>query len=273
MMAVPPERFETVVDPIDGTTWQIDVGFLESNWRCLWGSGCQGIGPRPAPELQQGCCSVGAELLDEDEANRIASLGAALDPARFQFADWALTNGLFTDAQRRATAVVDGACVFLNRPDFSGGPGCALHLAAVDDGDSPIDWKPSICWQLPLKVDEAGTTKRLRRWRRADWHSAGSSAGEHSAGPSAGEHSAGPSASEHNAGSSASGTEQEAIAWCCTEDRTAEADAYAPDGTAAVIDSLADELRAVVGPEVMVELRRRRRPPREPEADASEAPS
>ena len=27
----------------------------------------------------------------------------------------------------RKTRVVDGACVFLNRPGFSGGAGCALH--------------------------------------------------------------------------------------------------------------------------------------------------
>ena len=51
------------------------------------------------------------------------------------------------------TRVVDGACIFLNRPGFAGGAGCALHLAAVDAGESPIDWKPSVCWQLPIRVD------------------------------------------------------------------------------------------------------------------------
>ena len=47
------------------------------------------------------------------------------------------------------------------------------------------------------------------------------------------------------------GAEGESMAWCCTE----EADAYVGDQP--VIDSLADELRAVVGSSVYVELRRR----------------
>jgi hypothetical protein len=41
------------------------------------------------------------------------------------------------------------------------------------------------------------------------------------------------------------------MAWCCTE----EAEAYVGDEP--VIDSLGDELRAVVGPAVYVELRQR----------------
>ena len=45
-----------------------------------------------------------------------------------------------------ATLVVDDACVFLNRPDFPGGPGCALHRAALDAGERPMDWKPNVCW-------------------------------------------------------------------------------------------------------------------------------
>ena len=28
-----------------------------------------------------------------------------------------------------------------------------LHLAALAHQESPIDWKPSVCWQLPIKVD------------------------------------------------------------------------------------------------------------------------
>ena len=51
----------------------------------------------------------------------------------------------------RNTRVVDGACIFLNRTGFAGGAGCALHLAAFDAGESPIDFKPSVCWQLPIR--------------------------------------------------------------------------------------------------------------------------
>ena len=63
-----PEKFEQFVDPVDGTRWNVDMGFLSSSWRCVWGEGCQGILDDPAEELQQGCCSVGVELFDEEEA-------------------------------------------------------------------------------------------------------------------------------------------------------------------------------------------------------------
>ena len=42
----------------------------------------------------------------------------------------------------RKTRVVDGACVFLNRPGFAGGAGCALHALALRTGRS-IRSRPS----------------------------------------------------------------------------------------------------------------------------------
>jgi len=166
---VEPERYEEVVDPVDGTRWRVDVAFLGSRWRCRWGDGCEGILDRPAPELGQGCCSVGAELLDEEEAMLIGALAATLPPERFQHHEPAAVGGVFADERRRHTRVVDGACIFLNRPGFAGGAGCALHLAALDDGERPMDGKPSVCWQLPLKVERGDGVAVLRRWRRDDW--------------------------------------------------------------------------------------------------------
>jgi hypothetical protein len=127
--------------------------------------------------------------------------------------------------------VVDGACIFLNRPGFPGGAGCALHLSALENGESPIDLKPSVCWQLPLKVDwEAHTGETevatVRGWTRADW-----------------------------------GAEGNTMAWCCTE---------APEafvGARPVVESMAEELEAITGTEVFLELRRRLVDP----ADAGES--
>lgn len=216
------DDFETVIDPVDGTTWRVDGAFLSSNWTCIWDRGCEGILDRPAASLGQGCCSLGAELIDDDEAMRVGALAMTLEPDRFQHHDAAEAGGVFADDQRRHTRVVDGACIFLNRPGFEGGHGCALHLGATDDGDSPIDWKPTVCWQVPLRVDDHGDgTKTLRPWLRSDI-----------------------------------GATDDDMAWCCTaRDETSLASAYV--GSAPVADSLSDELRGIVGPEVAVELQRR----------------
>jgi hypothetical protein len=210
------------VEIVDGDTiWRFDTDFLRSNWTCIWGRGCLGIRPEPAEHLGQGCCSIGAELDGEDEAMRISALAATLNPGRFQQHAEAGAGGVFSDDTRTATRVVDGACIFLNRPDFPGGAGCALHLEALHAGESPIDWKPSVCWQLPIKVDwepgeGEGEVATVRRWTRADW-----------------------------------GAEGETMAWCCTEGIKAYA------GAEPVVESLAEELEGILGPTVYVELRRR----------------
>jgi hypothetical protein len=213
---------ETMVEIVEAdTVWRFDRDFLESRWTCLWGRGCLGIGTEPAPHLGLGCCSVGAELADVDEARLIAALAATLSPERFERYAQALDEGIFSDEPRANTRVVDGACIFLNRPGFIGGAGCALHLAAIDAGETPLEWKPSVCWQLPIKVDwvtGAGGSEvaTVRRWGRRDW-----------------------------------GEEGETMAWCCTEGSLA----YIADRP--VIESLGAELEAVVGTAVYVELRHR----------------
>ena len=51
----------------------------------------------------------------------------------------------------RKTRIVDGACIFLNRPGFAAGAGCALHLLALDQGRELSETKPDVCWQLPIR--------------------------------------------------------------------------------------------------------------------------
>ncbi len=205
----------------DDLTWRFDSSFLTSNWTCIWGRGCLGILSEPAPELGQGCCSVGAELDGDDEARLIGALAATLNPSRFEHHAAAAEAGVFADDTRSSTRVVDGACIFFNRVGFDGGAGCALHLAALDSSESPVDYKPSVCWQLPVHVDyrprDDGTEiATVRGWTRKDW-----------------------------------GPEGETMAWCCTEgDR-----AYVGDEP--VIESMAAELTAIMGTRVYLELRRR----------------
>lgn len=251
------------------TVWRFEREFLTSTWTCLFGKGCKGILRDDATELNQGCCSLGAHFGDgpagQDEAKLVGAYASMLTPENFQFFDAAHTfdasdqtgadtneadmnggtNGettpdrpapgalnIYGDEERTHTRVVDGACIFLNRPGFAGGEGCALHVAALDADESPTEWKPSVCWQLPLRIDWETTptnadplaeTATVRRWTRADW-------GKHG----------------------------ETMAWCCTE-RSEGAEAYS--GTEQVVDSMRDELTALAGDEVYIELTRKLRRP------------
>jgi hypothetical protein len=213
---------DDVEEIVEGdTVWRFDTSFLRSNWTCIWGQGCQGILPEPAEHLGQGCCSIGAELDGPDEPMTISALAATLDPSRFEHHADAVDGGVFADERRTSTRVVDGACIFLNRPGFSGGAGCALHIEALHAGESPTVWKPSVCWQLPVKVDwedaaDGVEIATVRGWQRRDW-----------------------------------GAEGETMAWCCTEGTRA----YVGDRT--VVESQAEVIEAIVGPTVYVELRRR----------------
>ena len=209
-------------DIVDGdVTWRFDRSFLLSRWTCIWGRGCLGILDEPAPHLNQGCCSIGAELGDEDEARLTSALAAMLRPDEFEHRADADDGGVFADETRTSTRVVDGACIFFNHPGFVGGAGCALHIAALTRGESPTEWKPSVCWQLPVKVDwepdgDGREIATVRRWTRDDW-----------------------------------GDDGVAMHWCCTEGELAYV------GDRPVIESLEEELSVLVGREVYVELRRR----------------
>src|SRR5581483_6297011 len=78
----------------------------------------------------------------------------------------------------KVSAQQDGACIFLNRPGFARGSGCALHSAALAHGERPMDWKPDVCWQLPLRredqSDSAGhVTSIVTQWDRRHWGDGG----------------------------------------------------------------------------------------------------
>ena len=53
---------------------------------------------------------------------------------------------------RRWPSRSTAACIFHNRPDFpAGGYGCALHGLALAEGVEPLEPKPDVCWQLPIR--------------------------------------------------------------------------------------------------------------------------
>jgi hypothetical protein len=188
-----------------------DVTFLESNWTCIFGNGCQGVLTGPTPELVQGCCSYGAHFVDEKDRRRVERAAKRLTADQWQFKSKG-KNGT-TRVKKNGemvTRLVQNACIFLNRPDFPRGAGCALHVMAIDNDESYIPLKPEVCWQLPLRRDEevqddGHVITRISQWGRRDW---------------------GPGGAEFH--------------WWCTESASAFV------GKTRVVDSMREELVAMV---------------------------
>jgi len=219
-MPADAHEWVTFEDPAEQRLWRFDVTFLLSHWECVYGRGCQGVLTGPAPEMEQGCCSYGAHFTDEDDLARVKEAAKALTAEQWQFYESGKRGAV---TRRRAgqptvTRMVEGACIFLNRPGFPGGPGCALHRAAIESGMHPMELKPDVCWQLPLRREDTvnadgSVTSTVSQWDRAHW---------------------GPGGDE--------------FAWWCTE---------APEafrGPAPVWRHMQPELTAMVGPEVFALL-------------------
>jgi hypothetical protein len=180
--AVRPDAHEWISfeDDDEERTWVFDVTFLLSRWSCIFGHGCQGVLTGAAPELEQGCCSYGAHFTDDADVRRVEAAAAELTPAQWQFRSRAGRHGVARTEPggARTTRLVDDACIFLNRPGFPGGPGCALHRAALEAGRLPLELKPDVCWQLPLHrdetVDDRGhVTTTITQWDRRHWGAGG----------------------------------------------------------------------------------------------------
>lgn len=167
-------------DGEEDRTWVFDVTFLLSPWTCIFGNGCLGVLTGPAPEMVQGCCSYGAHFTGGDDVARVESAARTLTADQWQFRAEGRKRGV-TKLDKEGTTVTrmaKGACIFLNRPGFPAGAGCALHQAALQRGERPLDLKPDVCWQLPLRredtTDEDGhVTSTIRQWDRRHWGAGG----------------------------------------------------------------------------------------------------
>ncbi|WP_374207808.1 hypothetical protein [Streptomyces sp. XM4193] len=138
-------------DPADDEqVFRCDLTWLTSRWSCIFGQGCQGI---QAGRAADGCCTLGAHFSDEDDERRVAAHAARLTPEQWQFhAEGNETGWVETDDEgERKTRRWEGACIFNNRAGFPGGAGCALHLQALQAGREPLETKPDVCWQLPVR--------------------------------------------------------------------------------------------------------------------------
>jgi len=154
-------------DPADpAQVFRVDLTWLCSRWQCVWGSGCQGIRPGRASD---GCCTLGAHYSDAADEKRVKAAAARLTPETWQFhAEGTSAKGKgkgkldITEKDpdgERQTRVHEGACIFLNRPGFAGGAGCALHGLALREDRHPLETKPDVCWQLPIRRTYENVTR------------------------------------------------------------------------------------------------------------------
>ena len=137
-----PRAFVEFGDPgDDGQVFRCDLTWLTSRWACIYGQGCQGI---YADRPNDGCCTLGAHFADAEDEKRVGKAVRQLKRGQWQYKQDARVGGWAEEEHPdhlaegelpgRKTRVIDGACIFLNRPGFPAGQGFALHLLALCQG-------------------------------------------------------------------------------------------------------------------------------------------
>ncbi len=168
------------------TVFRCDLTWLTSRWTCIYGRGCAGI---YADRPDDGCCTLGAHFAGKADRKRVAAAVERLTTRQWQQGEQGRADGWLErdDDGNRTTRVVDGACIFLNRPGFTPGgfaegAGCALHRLALEEGVDPVTTKPDVCWQLPIRrayrtVERPDTSTYLEvtvtEYERSGWGAGG----------------------------------------------------------------------------------------------------
>lgn len=147
---------------------RVNVSFLTSTWKCIFGQGCPGVLVSGAME-DRGCCQIGVHMEHtDDDYKRVRSYVEQLTEEDldenllrivrkkgWRYRDTSNDGESALEDYPWHTKVVDGACVLANRAGGSTGKlGCSLHVLANRLGLHHSDTKPNICWQIPLSVTE-----------------------------------------------------------------------------------------------------------------------
>ncbi len=184
-MTAPVREWVTFQDPKRKKhVWHVDVTFLMSNYQCIFGQGCQGVLTEKSPEMSQGCCSYGAHSSGAKDRKLVDKVAAKLTPDDWQFIKKGQgKKGVWAKIGKDdfRTRLVEDACIFLNRPGFGAGPGCALHVYSMRTGVHHSDVKPEVCWQVPLRnieefdedAEDGIVHHRLTEFARHGWGEGG----------------------------------------------------------------------------------------------------
>ena len=163
-------------------TYTFDVTWLTSNWSCIYGAGCPGIGDRARRGGGARLLQLGRPLHRQgrsqarDGPRRRARARGVAAPCRRRGAGWA-------DPQERGRRVGHQGRrrrVHLPQPARPSRrrrvrlpPGRAYGATRAT-----CDWKPEVCWQVPMRLDyhrddNDHLTYILREWKRRDWGEGG----------------------------------------------------------------------------------------------------
>jgi hypothetical protein len=161
-----PRAWAEFTDPDNvNQVFRCDLTWLTSNYRCIFGNGCHGIVEGRASD---GCCSMGAHFADKKDIKRVQRYVDQLTDETWQYRKQGLKGGIIGTGPDGdpITRRHKGACILLNRPGFPGGEGCSLHALALRNGQEPLETKPEVCWQLPIRrsyrwVDRVDETRYL----------------------------------------------------------------------------------------------------------------
>jgi hypothetical protein len=104
-------------------------------------------------------------MSDDDDIARLDDAVTKLTDDDWQFREKGLGRKGYLELDEydgkpnMRTRKYKGACIFLNRPGFPGGIGCALHSKALKLGVEPLTMKPDVCWQLPIRRSQEWITR------------------------------------------------------------------------------------------------------------------
>lgn len=179
---------ETVTVSVGNDDYILDIGALTSNYRCIYGQGCQGTTPlvgerpgqhRPDDPSVTGCCRTapgyGRAIAQADDPEQPAATAGdtplrvqpyvdRLRPDEAQHYDRIAGGQWLEETERKdgvwdsRHATVGGNCIFLNTEMPNGKTGCALWHVALRLGEDPKNARPYACHSAPAAAFGAGTT-------------------------------------------------------------------------------------------------------------------
>ena len=169
--------------PTRTARWVFDVTFLTVRLDVHLRPRLPGRAHRPgARARRRAAARYGAHFIDEDDvaaveqaASRSTDDAVAVPQEGRRKGGGPTRQGRRRHAPRAWSTAPASSSTARASPAAPAAPCTRPRWAA---GERPLDWKPEVCWQLPLRLDEhtddhGHVTSTLREWKRRDWGEGG----------------------------------------------------------------------------------------------------